>query len=696
MIVDRASAASEIRALPEDRYLNRELSWLEFNARVLALAEDERTPVLERVKFLSIFASNLDEFYMVRVAGLRRQQAAEVTELSVDGLSPGQQLEQIADRVGSLMRRHASQFIDVVMPALAENGIVITHWSELSEKQQRNLSAVFHKKIFPILTPLAVDPGHPFPYISNRSLSLAVLVKDRSARRTHFARVKVPPLLSRFMAIGESTTFVPIEDVIAAHLEQLFPGMEILEHHSFRVVRDAELEVDDEGAEDLLRALEKQLARRRATRAVRLEVDESMPSRSLALLKRELQMDDQDIYALPSPLDLSGLIELYRLDRPELKDIHYQPVTPPDLTALGEKATDIFAILREKDVLLHHPYESFGVSTLRFIQQAAADPDVLAIKQTLYRTSGESPIVDALIEAAESGKQVVVLVEITARFDELANINWARKLERAGCHVVYGIVGLKTHCKLCMVIRREGDELRRYVHVGTGNYNPTTARIYEDLGLLTADEAIGTDVGDLFNYLTGYSRHKNYSSLIVAPYEMRDVLIALIERLASRRLEVDSGRIVMKLNHLVDEHVIDALYRASMAGVQVDLMVRGMCSIRPGVPNLSEKIRVRSVLGRYLEHSRVYCFSNGETDEIYIGSADVMHRNLDRRVEVLVKVESPPLKEKLVGILDLAFADNCSAWVLDTQGGWTQLHPGDDEACVSFQTELMRRAVQTP
>jgi len=685
-------AAGQSRALPEDRYLNREISWLNFNARVLALAEDERTPLLERVKFLSIFASNLDEFYMVRVAGLRRQQAAEIMGLSVDGLTPTQQLGQIAEEVRSLGQRHAKLFVDVLMPALADAGIVVSHWSDLTAKQRTELSAVFQRKIFPILTPLAVDPGHPFPYISNRSLNLAVLVKDRSARRTHFARVKVPPLLPRFMAIADESPFVPVEDVIAAHLEHLFPGMDILEHHSFRVTRDAELEVDDEGAEDLLRALEKQLARRRFTRAVRLEIEESMPARLLGLLKREIQVDDQDVYALPPPLDHSNLMDLYRLDRPDLKDVPYQAVPPLALTPVNEKTTDIFAILREQDVLLHHPYESFTASTLRFIQQAAADPDVLAIKQTLYRTSGESPVVDTLIDAAESGKQVVVLVEITARFDELANINWARKLERAGCHVVYGLVGLKTHCKLCMVIRREGDDLRRYIHVGTGNYNPATARVYEDFGLLTADEAVGTDVGDLFNYLTGYSRHKNYRSLIVAPQEIRDRIVAMIDREAASSSESTPGHIILKLNHLVDEEVIDALYRASMAGVQVDLLVRSMCAVRPGLPGLSENIRVRSVLGRYLEHSRVFSFRNA--DEIYIGSADMMHRNLDRRVEVLVKVGAPDLKEKLQHVLELAFADNCSAWRLDSEGTWTQLQPGEDEPCVSFQTELMKHAIQ--
>lgn len=681
-------------AQPEARYLNRELSWLDFNARVLALAEDRRTPLLERVKFLSIFASNLDEFYMVRVAAIRRQEAAGLTTRSADGLLPGEQLALIAQRAQPLAERHARLFAAEVMLELARMGIKILRWQELTEKQKREFDDLFQEKIFPILTPLAVDPGHPFPYISNRSLNLAVSVRDPAAARTHFARVKVPPLLPRFLTFSEADCFVPLEDVIAANLERLFPGMQILEHHTFRVTRDAELEVDDDGAEDLLRALEAELTRRRFSRAVRLEVEDSMPQHMLHLLMRELLVEASDVFALPVPLDLSSLIELHSIYRPELKDVPFQPVTSSDLVSKDDSPVDIFTVLRSKDVLVHHPYESFTTSVQRFVEQAAADPDVLAIKQTLYRTSGQSPIVDALIEAAESGKQVVVLVEIKARFDEIANINWARTLERAGCHVVYGLVGLKTHSKLCMVVRREGDRLRRYVHIGTGNYNPATARVYEDLGLLTAGETLGVDIGALFNYLTGYSRQTSYRSLIVAPYEMRDRVIAMIEREVERSSDAEPGRIAIKLNHLVDEAVIDALYEASMAGVRVDLLVRGIAAVRPGVPGLSQTIRVRSILGRFLEHSRIFYFHNGGEEELLIGSADMMHRNLDRRVEALVRVESPELKLRLKRVLELAFADTCSAWRLDEEGEWHPPQQEGSEAGISLQVDLMRDVIQ--
>ena len=681
-------------AQAEARYLNRELSWLDFNARVLALAEDGRTPLLERVKFLSIFASNLDEFYMVRVAAIKRQEAAGLATRSAEGLLPGEQLALIAQKAQPLVERHARLFGADVMPELARTGIKILRWRELTEKQKGEFDDLFQEKIFPILTPLAVDPGHPFPYISNLSLNLAVSVRDPAAARIHFARVKVPPLLPRFLTFSEDDCFVPLEGVIAANLERLFPGMQILEHHTFRVTRDAELEVDDDGAEDLLRALEAELTRRRFSRAVRLEVEDGMSQRMLLLLMRELLVDASDVFALPAPLDLSSLIELHSIFRPELKDVPFQPVTSGDLVSKDDSPVDMFAVLRSKDVLVHHPYESFTTSVQRFVEQAAADPDVLAIKQTLYRTSGESPIVDALIEAAESGKQVVVLVEIKARFDEIANINWARTLERAGCHVVYGLVGLKTHSKLCMVVRREGDVLRRYVHIGTGNYNPATARVYEDLGLLTADETLGEDIGALFNYLTGYSRQTSYRSLIVAPYEMRDRVIAMIEREVKRSGEAEPGRIAIKLNHLVDEAVIDALYEASQAGVQVDLLVRGIAAIRPGVPGLSETIRVRSILGRFLEHSRIFYFRNGGEEELLIGSADMMHRNLDRRVEALVRVGSPELKGRLKRVLELAFADTCSAWRLDEEGEWHSPEQEGGEARISLQVDLMRDASQ--
>ena len=662
---------------------------------MLALAEDTGTPLLERVKFLSIFASNLDEFYMVRVAALKRQQAAGLTTRSADGLLPSEQLSAISAKARLLAERHAVLFASEVMAGLSAASIRVMRWGELSVKQRRGFDDLFQDKIFPILTPLAVDPGHPFPYISNRSLNLAVTVRDLADRRTHFARVKVPPLLPRFLTLPENGCFVPLEDVIAANLEELFPGMEILENHTFRVTRDAELEVDDEGAEDLLQALEAELTRRRFSRAVRLEVEDSMPAKMRQLLMRELQVEGEDIFPLPGLLGLSDLMELHAIDRPDLKDEPFYPLTNRDLVSTTDDSTvDVFSVLRQKDILVHHPYESFTTSVQRFIEQAAADPDVLAIKQTLYRTSGESAIVDALIEAAESGKQVVVLVEIKARFDEIANINWARTLEQAGCHVVYGVVGLKTHSKLCMVVRREGDRLRRYVHIGTGNYNPLTARMYEDFGLLTADETLSADVGALFNYLTGYSRQASYGSLIVAPYEMRNRILSLIALVASRTSKSEPGRIAIKLNHLVDESVIDALYAASQAGVRIDLLVRGICAARPGVPGLSDSMRVRSVLGRFLEHSRVFYFANGGEEEVLIGSADMMHRNLDRRVEALVRVTSPELRERLKTVLDLAFADDCLAWTLDANGEWHAPDPAPDDARISLQVHLMRDVIQ--
>jgi polyphosphate kinase len=675
-----------------DRYLNRELSWLHFNERVLALTEDTRTPLLEKAKFLAIFSSNLDEFFMVRVAALKRQQAAEVAPRSADGKTAGEQIDMISAAAHQLTERQARFAVEGVMPALGEQGIGILHWSDLRQGQRKELETIFRERIFPILTPLAVDPGHPFPYISNLSLNLAVLVRDPDLNRVLFARVKVPPLLPRLLPLSDRTSFVPLEDVIAANLGELFSGMEIIEHHAFRVTRDTELEVDDDRADDLLVALEEELMKRRFARAVRLEIVDGMPDHLLELLMRELQVDEADVYRSPGLLDLTALTILHACDRPDLKDPPFVPVTHPKLASSDETAADVFAVLRDQDVLVHHPYESFATSVQRFIEQAATDPEVLAIKQTLYRTSGESPIVDALIEAAELGKQVVVLVEIKARFDEIPNINWARTLEKAGCHVVYGLVGLKTHAKLCMVVRREGDKLRRYVHIGTGNYNPSTARIYEDLGLLTADESLGADIGDLFNYLTGYSRQTDYRSLIVAPHSMRERIVSMIEREAELAKEGKHARIVMKLNNLVDEAVVDALYRASQAGVQVDLLVRAICALRPQVPDLSPSITVRSILGRFLEHSRIYYFANGGNEEFYMGSADMMHRNLDRRVETLVKVERPETKERVRSVLEKGFADNCYAWTLGPGGGWTPVAPALDGPGVSLQAELMRNA----
>lgn len=675
-----------------ERFINRELSWVAFNERVLELARDETIPLLERVKFLAIFADNLDEFYMVRVAGLDRQQAARLSTRSPDGLTPSEQLDRIARAVRPLVETHAASWCDSVMPELRANGVRILRWSELQNGQRKELDVCFAEQIFPVVTPLAVGPGHPFPYISNLSLNLAVLLKDPSSETTHFARIKVPPLLDRFIAIEEDGCFVPIEDVIAANLDQLFPGMEVIEHHAFKVTRNADLEVNDDGAEDLLEALEAELRRRRFTPTVRLEVEAGMSTYVLELLKRELEVADRDVHTLEGPLNLSDLWEIHALDRPELKGVPFRPSTPAAFATAEEEAeTDVFEVLRERDVLVHHPYESFSASVQRFIEQAAVDPHVLAIKQTLYRTSGDSPVVDALIEAAQVGKQVVVLVEIKARFDERNNINWARTLEQAGCHVVYGLVGLKTHCKLCLIVRQEEGRLRRYVHVGTGNYNPKTARIYEDIGFFTADPQLSADVGNLFNLLTGHSKRATYRTLIVSPHDTRDRIVEMIERETDQSSEGSPGHIMIKVNSLVDESVIDALYRASRSHVRIDLIVRGICSLRPGVPGLSENITVRSIIGRFLEHSRIFMFHNDGEEELYIGSADVMHRNLDRRVETMVAVRSADIKQRLKLILELCRKDNTMAWVLDGRGDWKRSSPSGQRP-VGLQAELMRLA----
>jgi polyphosphate kinase len=656
---------------PSDRYINRELSWLDFNARVLSLAEDRQTPLLERAKFLAIFAGNLDEFYMVRVAGLKRQLAAGLARTSPDGLGPRDQLQQIGTMVLPLAERHSALFTQVVLPELHAQGVHVHRWGELDELQRKELDEFFAQRIFPVVTPLAVDPSHPFPYISNLSLNLAVLVKEPDSNFTRFARVKVPPLLPRFVELTTDALFVPLEDVIAANLGKLFPGMEILEHHAFRVTRNADLEVDDDGAEDLLEALEEELRKRRFSPAVRLECEKDMPEHVLELLTRELQITPEDVHRLPGPLDLSGLWDLYGIDRADLKDEPFSPVTHPLLSTSDDMPPDVFSVLKSHDLLLHHPYQSFTSSVQRFVEQAANDPSVLAIKQTLYRTEGKSGIVDALTEAAQAGKQVVVLVEIKARFDEQANITWARTLERAGCHVVYGVAGLKTHCKLCLVVRQETDRLRRYVHIGTGNYNATTARIYEDLGVLTSDDVLGADVSDLFNFLTGYSRQTRFRRLVVAPHGLRKRFQRMIEEEAQRAHNDGSGRIIIKCNSVVDPAIIDTLYRASRAGVQIDLIVRGMCALRPGVTGMSENIRVRSILGRYLEHSRVFYFQNGGENDYYIGSADLMERNLDRRVEALLHVDDAALRRQLKLLLDDLLDPSICRWDLGSDGRWT-------------------------
>jgi len=662
--------------LPPDRFLNRELSWLDFNARVLALAEDPRFPLLERVKFLAIFAGNLDEFYMVRVAGLKRRLQAGLPLRGGDRMPLRTQLERVTARAAELVERHARCFAEEILPALAAEEIHLIRWDEVAPRERQRLGDYFRDQIFPVLTPLAVDPAHPFPYISGRSLNLAVAVRDPDDGPELFARVKVPDNVPRFVRIDPGAPglrFLPVEDLIASHLGQLFPGMRIVDCHPFRVTRNADVEVDEDRDEDLLQALERQLARRRFGPAVRLEAAASMSARMLDLIVRELDMDDQDVQRVPGLLDLSALWRLHdECDRPDLKDPPFVPASHPRLVE-GEVPRSVFATLRDGDVLVHHPYHSFATSVQRFIEQAAADPQVLAIKQTLYRTSGDSPIVDALIDAAAAGKQVVVLVEVKARFDEVANIGWARMLERAGCHVVYGMVGLKTHTKTALVVRQEGGGIRRYCHIGTGNYHPKTARLYEDLGLLTADPEVGADLTDLFNVLTGYSRQTAYRRLLVAPRGVRSGLVARIEEQTERARAGAAALVQFKVNALVDEGVVDALYRASRAGVRVDLLVRGMCTLRPGVPGLSERIRVRSVLGRFLEHSRIFRFGPGADAEIWIGSADLMHRNLDRRVEALVRVTDATARQDLLSLLDTSLGDGVEAFELAADGSWHRL-----------------------
>jgi polyphosphate kinase len=674
--------------LPADRYINRELSWLDFNARVLELAEDESAPLLERVKFLAIFAGNLDEFYMVRIAGLKRRQSTGLTVRSPDGLTIREQLAQVTERAHDLVHRHADVFAKDITPRLEEAGIRIVHWDELAEDETTRLREYFRDQVFPVLTPLAVDPAHPFPYISGLSLNLAVRVRDPDTDAARFARLKVPNNVPRFVpvAAGRSrdatasrATFLPLEDLIAAHLPALFPGIEVIDHHLFRVTRNADLEVEEDRDEDLLQALERELARRRFGPAVRLEVAEPMEPDVLNVLVSELEVDASDVVHVPGLLDLAALWEFYGLDRPELKDEPFVPATHPRLSE-GETPKSVFATLREGDVLVHHPYHSFATSVQRFIEQAAADPNVLAIKQTLYRTSGDSPIVNALIDAAQAGKQVVVLVEIKARFDEEANISWARSLERAGCHVVYGLVGLKTHCKTALVVRREKGMIRRYCHIGTGNYNPKTARLYEDLGILTADPRVGADLTDLFNTLTGYSRQRTYRRLMVAPHGIRPGLVEKIRREARHAREGRPAGIRIKVNSLVDEELIDALYEASSAGVPVELLIRGICSLRPGVPGLSENVRVRSIVGRFLEHSRVMWFAGGGEGEWWLGSSDLMHRNLDRRVEVLLRVCDDTAERQLQDTFDAAMAEDVRCWELGSDGAWTRTGERDHQA----------------
>ena len=665
-----AVEATRGEAAGEPRYFNRHLSWLAYDARVLAMAEDASLPPLERVRFLAIFCANLDEFFQVRVAGLKEQILAGITGASADGMTPSEQLQQVRRVVGDLLARLYTLWRDDLQPLLARNDIGIVNLEDVGARDRRTLTGVFRDQIFPVLTPLAVDPAHPFPYISNLSLNLAVRVRESRRSRARFARVKVPQLLPRFVPLSNGQAFVPVEQVIAAHLDQLFPSMEIVGHHAFRLTRDADLDVVEQEDGDLLAAVQSELRRqRRSAPVVRLEVDPGMSKEVLGLLLRELDLGEGGVYVCDGPLDLSGLGMLYALNRPDLKAEAWTPLTPPRAAPVESLNPDFFALLRRADLLVHHPYESFNTTVEAFIDQAARDPGVLAIKQTLYRTSGPvSPIAESLMFAAESGKQVVALVELKARGDEQANIAWAHMLEEAGVHVVYGVVGLKTHAKVSLVVRQERGGIRNYVHFGTGNYNPATARSYEDIGLLTADAALGADAADLFNFLTGYSRQRRYSRLLVAPLTLRSELLRLIKR-ESRR----GGRIAMKLNNLIDPAIIDALCAASAAGAQVDLVVRSICGLRPGVPGVSDRIRVRSLVGRFLEHSRLFRFGEGEGAAHYIGSADLMPRNLDGRVEALAPVSAPELKARLDEVFQVCLADTELAWELRSDGAWQRV-----------------------
>ena len=703
--------------LPNDRFFDRELSWLKFNKRVLELAQDEDLPVIERASFAAIFANNLDEFFMVRVAGLKRRIDTGIAVTAASGLSPRQQLRAISEQAHRLQDEHAHYIIDHILPDLAKEQIVLLSWDKLTAAEQERLSRYYRQQVFPVLTPLAVDPAHPFPYISGGSLNLAVLVENPASGKSHFARVKVPGNLNRLVPVDDLTEdestnvrygFITMENLIIALLESLFPGMIIKEARSFRVTRNEDIDVEEDDAENLLNAMEKELLRRRFGPPIRLEIsDETSPFLS-QLLADQLRVSADEVYRLPAPLDATVLFELGGIDRPDLK---YRPFIPTTNRQIAEvessRAQDIFAAIRERDILLHHPYDSFSTSVQAFLAQAAADPKVLAIKQTLYRTSSNSPIIDALIDAAHAGKQVLALVEIKARFDEDANIAWARKLERAGVHVVYGIVGLKTHCKLSLVVRQEADGLRRYCHVGTGNYNPKTARIYTDLGLLTCDPVVGQDMTRLFNQLSGYAPKSSFHRLLVAPRTVRSGLIQRIRREEDAACAGKEAWIKIKVNSIVDEKTIDALYRASQAGVKIDIVERGICALKPGVPGLSENIRVRSILGRFLEHSRIYAFANSDGPqigegpaagpEVWIGSADLMHRNLDRRVEALVRIVAPEQIDELIKYVDLQMADSTASWHMQADGTYVR-HCKDEEGrpLVDSQEYLIKKHTRRP
>ena len=663
--------APQTHSLPKDRFFNRELSRLDFDSRVLSMAEDNARPLPERIRFLAIVSDSLDDFFQVRVAGLHDQVTAQVSATSPDSMSPEDQLDEIGERVRHLIERQSAIFNADIVPALGEAGFKLVSADDLSEADRDLLTEVFRERIFPVLTPLAVDPAHPFPYVSNLSLNLAVMVRDPMRHKERFARVKVPPLLPRFVGLPDADRFVPLEQVIALHLPTLFPGMEITSHHFFRVTRDADLDLDDDEAADLMAAVQAELVRkRRKGRAVRLEVGPDMSPDVLFLLLRELELGSEDVYSVTGMLDFTGLPSIQTLGNKALISRAWVPSTQPRLQGEGGGPVDFFGVIRDRDLLVHHPYDSFETSVEAFVEQAARDKDVLAIKVAMYRTSGpESPIACALKSAAQAGKQVVALVELKARGDEQANIVWAKALEAAGIHVVYGLVGLKTHAKLMLVVRQEGAGVRRYAHIGTGNYNAATAGMFEDIALFTADPDVTADIAELFNYLTGYSRQTKYRQLLVAPTTLRSGMLKLIQH---ESLKPD-GRIVIKVNNLVDPEVIDALYRASQAGVRIDLIVRGICCLKPGVPGLSEGIRVRSLIGQHLEHSRIFAFGSGPGRHVLIGSSDLMPRNLDRRVEAVVPVADPDLKKEVERFLELELADDTLAWELAEDGVWNKV-----------------------
>ena len=666
---------------PRERLIDRELSWLAFNERVLELAEDATNPLLERCRYLAIFSSNLDDFFMIRVASVKRKLGSGVTKKNTAGFTPHELMAEISKKTQELIARQTKCFQTDILPKLAQNGIEITDWDSLTNDEKDYINKIFTNRIFPVLTPLAVDPSHPFPYISGLSLNLAVLVKQPETNEELFARVKVPASLPRFIETAEfaSTRFISLEKVIIANLHQLFPGMEIEDYYTFRITRNADLELEEDESDNLLESMEQELLRRKFGPPVRLEVASDIGSELLNRLKAELSIREEDISRYKEPLDLTGLNRIADLDRPELKFVPFRNQVAREFREVDPDSNEeFFAAIRRNEILLHHPYDSFNSSVVRFLEAAATDPNVLAIKQTLYRTSGDSPIVNALIEAAEAGKQVLAVIEIRARFDEQANVRWVRKLEDVGVHVVYGLVGFKTHAKLSLVVREEGNTVRRYSHVGTGNYNPKTARMYEDLGILSADDQLGEDLNKLFNQLSGFAPQYSYNRLLVAPRTIRSGLLEKINREIENKKAGKHAFIRLKLNSLLDEEFVEALYRASISGVEIDLVIRGICSLMPGIPGISENIRIRSVLGRFLEHSRIFHFANGGEDEIYIGSADLMERNLNRRVESLVQITKPEHKKDLIKVFDLYVSSTTSGWHLLPSGKWLKVDKAPD------------------